>query len=453
MSLTAPYLERRLVREVTGRKEAERLLEAKSLELYEKNLQLADYSKQLEEALEHMSAVMASAPDVIITCNRELVVENISDACREVLGYSPGELIGTKLDAIIPTLASDRASSPPPRGQADSPLMARRKSGETVEVELREKTTSIRNRALHVYVMQDVTARNKAQRLNDKISRQLHEARRLEAIGALASGIAHEINTPIQFIGDNVAFVKTALSDIRASFLNYEELRGACARDGAYGAEVRKVDAFNSSIDLATLVPELATAMTETAEGLAFVRDIVLLVRHFAHPGTGKAEEANVNTIVRNVLTISRNRWKNVVAIETVLADGLPKIDCHPGQLQQVLINLLINAIEAIEDVPQDDGAIQIATEAEESIIRIRVSDNGPGVPPSLREKIFDPFFTTKKLGKGTGQGLALAKDIIVNQHRGRFYLHDTKGFSTSFVIELPTRALAQDEPAAGATP
>jgi PAS domain S-box-containing protein len=450
MSLNVPFIERRLAREITGRREAERLVEIKSQELFQKNLQLADYSKRLEGALEYNSAILASAPDVILTCDSDLVVENVNDACREVLGYAPDELKGMRLDAIIPVLASGGPTGLHQCEPSQAPLLALTKAGHAIEVELRQKTASVRNRTLHIYFVQDVTTRNNAQRLNEKISRQLHESRRLEAIGALASGIAHEINTPIQFIGENVGFVKNALSDLHAVHLHHKELHAACARDSAYPEEVERVAALDSRIHSEALLSEIASAMTKASEGLALVRDIVVLMRDFAHPGTGEADEADIGAILQSVLTICRNRWKNVAMVEKVLANDLPKILCHTGQIQQVLINLLINAVEAIEEAGQDDGMIRITVAAAEKSIRIRVSDNGPGIPGAVRQKIFDPFFTTKKLGKGTGQGLALARDMIVNHHHGRLYLDEEAGFSTSFVIELPIRSEPAGELAAG---
>jgi two-component system, NtrC family, sensor kinase len=451
MRLIAQNIEGRLEREITGRKEAERLLEAKSLELYEKNLQLADYSKQLEEALEHVSAIMASTPDVIVTCDSGLVVENVNDCSRDILGYAPEELRGARLDTIIPALSLCCSVNMHSQGPGVPALTARTKSGETIEVELREKTALIRNRALHVYTIRDVTERNRTQRLNDAIVRQLHESRRLEAIGALASGIAHEINTPIQFIGDNIAFLKKALKDIHKSHLQYEKLRRLCARDGVHGAEVARIDRFNASIDLPFLIREILVALAETGEGVALVRDIVLMMRDFAHPGTGQPEMADIHTIVRNVLTICRNRWKTVAAVETNLPEALPQIACHPSQLQQVLINLLINAVEAIEDAGQSDGRIRISARVRAGRMVIHVSDSGPGIPEALREKIFDPFFTTKTVGRGTGQGLALAKDIVVNHHRGSLRLGEQPGFTTSFVIELPVGGPGETGPIAPA--
>jgi two-component system, NtrC family, sensor kinase len=447
MSLAAPYLERRLQLEILNRKEAERLLEAKSLELHKKNIQLKDYSKQLEEALKYLSAIMASVPDVIITCDSALVMENVSSACEDILGYTPQELRGVHLSMIIPSFSGETTSDEAPdNGHAASTLTARTKTGDTLEIELREKTAWIKGRPFHVYTIQDVTARNRALRLNEQISQRLSESRRLEAIGALGSGIAHEINTPIQFIGDNIAFVKNSLRDIYNSYKLYDELRVQCAQDGQFPEAVSKIDAFNTRINLPFLVPEILSAMKETAEGLTLVRDIVLLMRDFAHPGSGKPEEAEVNTIVRNALTICRSRWKNKAVVEAELADDLPKITCNPGQIQQVLINLLINAIEAIEESRKADGRITISTAMKDDKVCIQMSDNGPGIPPQLREKIFDPFFTTKVVGKGTGQGLALAKDIVVNHHHGSLFLADVRGVSTSFVIELPA-------PSASASP
>ena len=274
--------------------------------------------------------------------------------------------------------------------------------------------------------------------MKEKVYRQLHESRRLEAIGALSSGIAHELNTPIQFIGDNIKFIGLSLDKIHSSYKYYDQLKVQCESQNILEDYVKQIDNFNDKIDLSFLIKEIFAAMQETMDGIRDVRDIVLLMKEFAHPGTGEAEPTDINAVINGALTICRSRTKNTVTVDTTLSPSVPQVTCRRGQIQQVLMNLIINAVEAIEEKGLKSGRIHIVTRLSDNYLRVEISDTGPGIPDTLREKIFDPFFTTKKVGKGTGQGLALAKDIIVQQHGGRLFLEEKLGFSTCFVIELP---------------
>ncbi|NJM34983.1 MAG: HAMP domain-containing histidine kinase [Rhodomicrobium sp.] len=200
---------------------------------------------------------------------------------------------------------------------------------------------------------------------------------------------------------------------------------------------VGAIEDHSRKIELDTLIKEIFGAMRETTDGIRQVRDIVLTVKEFAHPGSG-AQETDIHRIVESALTFCRSRTKNIVRIETDLMRDAPMLTCQRGPIQQVLVNLIVNAVEAIEEQGSSDGVIKIVTRISGGSFRITICDNGPGIPEAIREKVFDPFFTTKQVGKGTGQGLALAKDVVVKQHGGRLFLEDTEGFTTTFVIELP---------------
>jgi PAS domain S-box-containing protein len=414
-------------RRIESRKAAEKLLED----------EVEHAAGKLKEQLNLIAVIMDTVPDVVVTCNENLEIRTVNSACECVIGYRRDELIGECLTEVVPALADHRkvlASD----AFVVSDIEVRLPDGETIAAELRGRRTRLYDKPLIVIVLHDMTERNAAKTMKGEIHKQLHESRRLEAIGALSSGIAHELNTPIQFIGDNVKFIGRSLRKIHDSYKHYDKLRLACQASGALPEEVAEIDAFNALIDLPSLISEILDAMQETVEGVNQVRDIVVLMKEFAHPGTGKPQVDDINVVVKGALTMCRSRTRNVVTVETDLTDGPVPVSCRKAQIQQVVVNLIVNAVEAIEEAGIQGGKILVATKSAGPFLRIEICDNGPGIPEAVMDKIFDPFFTTKSVGKGTGQGLALAKDIIVQQHGGRLFLDDKPGYAACFVIELP---------------
>jgi two-component system, NtrC family, sensor kinase len=439
-------LEHWIAREIASREEAEKLLEAKSLELFLKNQELQCSSTILRNHIELISTIMDAVPHIVLTCNEDFTIEMANSASAKLLGYPPEHLGGRHLSEILPDCETYRYEL-----EKDSFLVteatARRNDGSSFDAELCGRRTHVNARPLVVIVVSDASLRKVAEQVREDVSKQLSEARRLEAIGTLASGIAHELNTPIQFIGDNVKFVGLSLNKIHASYKKYDELKCECEAAGLSHEKVAEVNAFNADIELPSLVTEIMAAIRETLEGIRQVRDIVLLMKEFTHPGTSQPEPADINLVIQSAITICRSRHKNVVTLETDFAPNLPQLTCRRGQIQQVLVNMIVNAVEAIEEQGVPNGLLRIATRRTEAGIRIEVSDNGPGIPSALGEKIFDPFFTTKQVGKGTGQGLALAKDFIVTQHGGKLLLESKPSFATTFVIELPLAPPATSQP------
>ena len=433
---TPNYLDRRIRREIASRKEAERLLEGKSLELYLKNQALESSTSKLLQQVELIGVIMDAALDIVITCNDKYRIETANSACDSLLGYPQSDFVGSRLTDFIPSLLDHRQTLNKDAFIV-SDVQVRKRDGSYIEADLRGRRTRLHDRPLIVIVVHDISGRKASERMKEEVYRQLHESRRLEAVGTLASGIAHELNTPIQFIGDNIKFIGLSLEKIYGSYQRYDRLKAECETLGLAPESVARIEEFNREIDLPALSAEINQAVRETVDGVKQVRDIILLMKEFAHPGTGDAEPANIDRMVEGALTICRSRTKNVVSIETDVG-AAQIVMCRRGQIQQVLVNLIINAVEAIEEKGMEGGKICLATRSAGSTARIEISDTGPGIPDKLREKIFDPFFTTKKAGKGTGQGLALAKDIIVKQHGGRLLLEDKPRFSTTFVIELP---------------
>jgi len=281
-----------------------------------------------------------------------------------------------------------------------------------------------------------------------KMEIQLQQAQRLEAIGQLASGIAHEINTPTQYIGDNVCFLTEAFQDLRDLIRDYERRLEALKSPipanncGDAACESPETNPAVKPIDTAFLLEEIPKALAQSKEGVSRVAKLVSAMKEFSHPGTKEKTPCDLNRAIQSTITVSRNEWKYVSDLEADLDPSLPPVECVPSEFNQVILNMIVNAAHAIGDVVKREGdakgKIQVKTLNCPDWAEIRVQDTGSGIPKSARERIFEPFFTTKEVGKGTGQGLAIARSIIVDKHQGTIHFETEEGKGTTFIIRLP---------------
>ncbi len=270
----------------------------------------------------------------------------------------------------------------------------------------------------------------------------LMQAQKLESIGQLAAGVAHEINTPTQFIGDNTRFVKDSFGDLSTLMLMYGKLLSA---DNLSQEDIDKVTEYQNEIDLEYLLKEIPQALDQTLDGIERVSSIVKAMKEFSHPGVEDMVLSDINHLISSTIIVARNEWKYYADIKTDFQEDLPQVLCYPGEFNQAILNIIINAVHAIKDViganQNELGLITISTALVEENIIIRIKDNGPGIPEKIRNRIFDPFFTTKGVGKGTGQGLPIVRSIIVNKHQGEINFESIVGIGTTFVIKLPVRS------------
>jgi signal transduction histidine kinase len=264
---------------------------------------------------------------------------------------------------------------------------------------------------------------------------RLNQAQKLEGIGELASGIAHEINTPIQFVGDNISFLQMAYRRISGLLEMLGALRTSGQVDDAW-RQMLQERWKKSRVDY--LLKEMPQALEQGQEGIERVATIVRAMKAFAHPGENEGSWVDLESTVQTTLTVSRNAWKHVAQVETDFDPDLGQVMCNVGQINQVFLNLVVNAAHAIESANrEDDGRIRVLGKRDGAFAEIRVEDNGCGMPAHIKSRIFDPFFTTKEVGKGTGQGLALVHAVI-NEHRGTIDVESTEGVGTSVVLRLP---------------
>jgi len=261
------------------------------------------------------------------------------------------------------------------------------------------------------------------------------QASRLASVGQLAAGIAHEINTPIQYVGDNLRFVRDSVADM-AQVLDLARDLLSTAPDFTSAWE---------SADIDYLKDELPSALQQSLDGVGQVSRIVLSMKEFSHPGSTGKSMTDINRALDSTLTVSRNTWKHVAKLETDFAPDLPLVNCHAGEINQVFLNLIVNAAHAIEASGKPlPGTIRVSTSHKDGFVRVSVKDSGTGISPAIMEKIFDPFFTTKSVGRGTGQGLAICLDVVKIKHGGKLEVNGNEGDGAEFVVTLPIDVAAE---------
>ena len=284
-------------------------------------------------------------------------------------------------------------------------------------------------------LFQDITEKK-------QLEAQLSQAHKLESIGQLAAGIAHEINTPMQCVCGNVEFLKSCYAQIFQVIATFRaQLNGPKLDWRQRGAQI---DALLQSFDLNIVEREIPAAIDESVDAVKRVIEIVRAMKAMSHPGTKAKVSTNVNELIRHATAISRNKWKYVAEVELQLEEPLPDIHALPAELSQVFLNLIVNAADAVTEKlgesPQQLGKITIHTASRNNGVQIDVHDTGCGIRADVCYRVFDPFFTTKEVGKGTGQGLALAYDLIVNKHQGRITVDPGLNDGATFSVWLPCK-------------
>lgn len=274
------------------------------------------------------------------------------------------------------------------------------------------------------------------------LENQLLQAQKMESLGHLAAGIAHEINTPIQYVGSNLSFLRDACGNIKQMLHQYDNLLEAGRELPELAVSVKNLEHFKADIDLDFLLREIGTSLEEVQSGVDRVAGIVRSMRMLSHPGKQGKTAVDLNGILDSVVILIRNEWKRHVSIETNFQQDLPLVVCMAAEISQAFLNLLVNAVQAVGEQVESgritQGKISIVSRQDGDWVEIRIADNGGGIAPEHQPRIFDPFFTTKAVGKGTGQGLAIAYTIIVNKHHGAIAFTSDPGIGTTFIVRLP---------------
>jgi signal transduction histidine kinase len=263
-----------------------------------------------------------------------------------------------------------------------------------------------------------------------KLELQLRHVQKLESLGQLAAGIAHEINTPMQFVNDNLHFIRDAFTALLPAL---DVARGSAGEADAG----ERIKAAMDAADADFLRERVPRAVERSIEGVARVAGIVEAMKRFSHPRTELAE-VDLNRALADALIVAHNEYRYVADVVTDYGE-LPKVIGNGSDLNQVFLNLLVNAAHAIEARGDGSrGTITVRTRADGEQVVVSIGDTGTGIPEAIRHRIFDPFFTTKEVGKGSGQGLAIARAVVVDRHQGQLDFETAPGAGTTFHIRLP---------------
>ncbi len=390
----------------------------------------------VQEARNEWERTVNALPDMIAIVDLQHRVIRLNAAMQVKLGIPPAEIIGRdclKSSKAFPLLHTELLEDRMPR---------------TVEV---YDAACDAYFSLHlipyyaadgqlvgsVHVFHDISQQKKSMKEKEILHAQLLQAHKLESVGQLASGIAHEINTPSQFVSSNVSFLDEAFVDVQkmvGTLINAEK---------ALSGEVL-MQALETA-DWPYLEKEIPMAIKQSQEGLSRITHLVLAMKEFSHPGGKEAENVDINHLIETTVTVARNEWKYSSEVQLDLAPDLPGVFCLAGEISQVLLNLLVNAAHAITEklgkTPEGGkGLISIATKVDDASVLINIRDSGCGIPDIAKAKIFDPFFTTKAVGRGTGQGLAIAYDVVTRKHGGTLTFSTVVGEGTTFTIKLPIK-------------
>jgi len=399
----------------------------------------------LRASLETTQTVIDKVPFALVLLEKDLTIRRANETAARCLGLDPENLTGRNWRDFFPK-GPDSTSAPLTlqmrEGEAEE-VCALNVNGDSISILRTIIPVVIDGRDVYIEAFLDLRERK-------RLERELRHAQKLESVGQLAAGIAHEINTPAQFVGDNISFLQGAFRDQHGLVDKYRRAIALLAAASGDTTIVGELKAAEESADLAYVDEHASGAFERALDGISRISTIVRAMKEFAHPDTREKGPADLNQALKSTLVIARSEYKDVADVQTEFAD-LPHVWCHLGDINQVFLNLIVNAAHAIAEVVGKNGVkglIKVRTAHRGDTVQIDIEDTGSGIPVAIRDRIFDPFFTTKVVGKGTGQGLAIARSIVADKHRGRLTFESETGKGTVFSITLPINiCLAEDAP------
>jgi PAS domain S-box-containing protein len=411
--------------------------------------------RAMEAEILHLVAIVEASDAAIVSASLDGQILSWNPAAERMYGYSQDEVRGHNFSVIWP----------PERVQDLMDILKKLGDGEGVQhregPRLAKDGTQIFVSATYsplcdaagkvvsaFAIAQDITERK-------SLERQLAQAQKLESIGQLAAGIAHEINTPIQYVSDNIRFLRDSFTRLEEVSRSYDRLLASVESGSSPAQPMADIEAIAKATRATYLRAEIPKSIADSLDGVERVAQIVRAIKEFSHPGPLEKSPLDINRAIESTVLVCRNEWKYVTDLTLNLDPDLPLILCVPGDFNQVILNLVVNAAHAIGDVvsanPGTKGKIEVSTHHDGEWAEVRISDTGSGIPDEVRPSIFNPFFTTKALGKGTGQGLTIAHNVIVQKHGGTITFETQVGVGTTFQVRLPISGVAveaaQDEP------
>ena len=398
-----------------------------------------DLGLRLRRAEACFWSILDTAGEAFLTVDQRGRVQLFNAAAEGLFGLTPREAVGLPVGELIRSedgepLTLDRVNRSLSQRFEGRGL---RKGGESFVAQVALTGLEVHDQTMGILVVHDLT-----ERIADEARRS--QTGHLESIGQLAAGIAHEINTPAQFVGDNVRFLRDAVPELlealeRTSAL-VADLASRTDLPGDLGVRVAELSEVLEDLDMDFLAEEVPLAMGQSLDGIGRVSKIVQAMRNFSHPGSMGQTPTDLNECLRNTITVSSSAWKYQAELELELAEDLRQVVCSESELNQVFLNLIVNSSHAIaarrtEDEPL--GRIHVRTWNTAEGVGISIADDGCGMPPEVQKRMFEPFFTTKGVGEGTGQGLALAHNVL-SAHGGSITVASQPGEGTTMTLLLP---------------
>ncbi len=407
--------------------------------LIDKRLQAAELLAK-ESAIRE-NDIVEHLPDGLLVIDSKGKIVSANTAAQNMFNLSSDAIKELMIEQLIPAITYSKLVD-------DVVLFEHLFSGQTILIEgIKKNGTSfpieahfskmtlvIDFKIMFSCVMRDITERV-------SLEKQLNQANKLESIGQLAAGIAHEINTPTQYVTDNTTFLANAFTTC-VDIVQLCQVISNKSVETIHQEDLRKIQILLADSDIEFILEEIPTAITQSLEGLHRISTIVKAMKSFSHPSKGEMQLTNISEAIETTITVARNEWRYIAELVTQFDEELPQIMCIRDELNQVFLNIIVNATHAIEDKTkksgQQDGKITILASKQNDHVIIKISDNGIGMTTEVKERIFDPFYTTKSVGKGTGQGLSMAYAVIVERHKGEIEAQSTVGEGTTFIISLP---------------
>lgn len=407
--------------------------------LIDKRLQAAELSAK-ESAIREKD-IFEHLPDGLLLIDPAGQIVSANTAAQSMFSLSGEAIKKLKIEELVPAITYSKLVDDVVL--FDHVLLGQtiiiegvRKNGDTfpIEAHFSKMTLVIDFQVMFSCVMRDITERL-------LMEKQLNQAQKLESIGQLAAGIAHEINTPTQYVIDNTSFLESSFAAIDPVIKKCQAL-SELSESKVSNDMLVQLKGLIEEADIEFMLEEIPLALSQSLEGLHRISTIVKAMKSFSHPSKGEMQLTNLSEAIETTITVARNEWRYIAELTTNFDDSLPKINCVRDELNQVFLNIVVNAAHAIEDKAKSldsfKGEIKISTYQNDQFVTIEICDNGTGMPKEVQERIFDPFYTTKGVGKGTGQGLSLAYSVIVDRHQGKIDVNSIEGEGSTFIISLP---------------
>ena len=425
LQLTAALIEKR------------QLTEKSELRAQELEAIVAERTRHWRKARTQSELLISAIDSMLVELNACGEVNRWNASAEEIFGLKKEDVIGRRFEEL-----------PIPWESADQSKRIWGRNSRLTEVAFMDQAGLRRVLGVTSYVISDGRACKGTLILGSDLTEhrnlesQLQQAQKLEAVGQLAAGVAHEINTPMQYVGDNLDFLKKKVGSLQTIVDCIDEIALEECPDGPSSVRFNKLKNDIQKLRAKNLIDNLSEAILDSREGVDHVSKIVRAMKAFAHPGQQEKAPVDVNRALESTITVSTNEWKYVAEVETEFDPSQPTVQAMPVELNQVFLNILINAAHAVAESTNDGkdgkGTIKISTQAEDDSVLISISDTGIGMPEEVKKRMFDPFYTTKEVGKGTGQGLSIAHNVVVSQHGGQVWCDSTPDVGTTIYIKIP---------------